>query len=563
MSRPLPTTARLALATLLVGASAAQSEAPATSERPLDTAFQERVTVQLAQINFIAVDRSGRPVLDLRPDEIEIVDGREKQSVAFLQPYFQPTPAGSNAPIAPAAPPSPQPEGPPAPPVESETTARRWFLLTFDTYLTSTRTRLESIEAARGFVGEKVGPQDRVGIALFDGQLQVLQSYTSDTSKLIAAMDRAMQFTEHAAEDRTRAVKGLVDRMEHCSELADASSKPLCAQRVVDEYEEVRVREADALVTAIETLLRSSRAISEPKAMILFTEGFPQDPGQDARDAAEAMMGPDVSRYVSSRNREAMRDKLDRLVVAASEAKFSLFTINPGVASRLSTISAANGRFADNRNNTIQVDPYRTADLNAQHSLSDLATRTGGIALQGADVRRELNRIDALSPAIYTVGYYPTVKALLDDRREVKIRILRKGVRAEYRREATRSREAPPLTGRLDVEPDACRADGRRDVVVRLTLDRSSLTFSRKNKDVTANFSVYTRFVPEGRTTATFDEYRLFNITNTAEEHAAAEKPNPSIEQKFSLPCAPMTVHVTAADGTSGATAELDGSVTR
>ena len=119
MAQPLPTTARfaLALATLLVGASAARNEAP------IDTGFQERVTVQLAQINFIAVDRSGRPVLDLRPDEIEIVDGKEKQSVAFLQPYFQPMPATSGAPIDPATPPSSQPEDPPALHAEAETTA--------------------------------------------------------------------------------------------------------------------------------------------------------------------------------------------------------------------------------------------------------------------------------------------------------------------------------------------------------------------------------------------------------------------------------------------------------
>ncbi|HEX6851565.1 MAG TPA: VWA domain-containing protein [Candidatus Polarisedimenticolaceae bacterium] len=537
---------------------------PAAPASPIDTGYEERVTVQLVQINFIAVDKSGRPVVDLKPEEIEIIHGRERQTVAFLQPYYQPLAEEApyeSAPQGAGGRPEPTPAQGTAPTLRPDTTTRRWFLLVFDNYLTSPRTRLESIEAARSFVSQKLGPLDRVGIAVFDGTLQVLQNYTSDQSKLLGALTRALQFTEHAAEDRSRAVKGLVDSMEHCATAVDAPSRPLCAQRIVDDYENTRVREADALATAVVTLLRSSRAIPDPKAVILFSEGFPQDPGQDARDAAEAAMGSEVSRYVSSRNRHTMREKIDAIVVAAAETKASFFTINPGGASRLTTISAANGRFADNRTNVIQVDPYRTAELNAQNSLSDVATRTGGVALQGADVRRELERIDALSPALYTVGYYPTLKALLDDRREARIRILRKGVRAEYRREAGPLRDAPPLVGSLEVEPESCGADGRRNVVVRLRLDRSSLTFSRQKKSVTANFSVYTRFVPAGRVVATSDDYRFFNISNTGEEHASGEIPNPVIEQRFALPCAAVTIHVTASDGTSGAIGDFSGSV--
>lgn len=542
-------------------AAAEKSEPDPPKSAPIDAGFEERVTVQLAQINFIAVDRSGRPVLDLKPAEVEIVDGREKQRVAFLQPYYQPAPDVAPAAGAPAAAPAESQGATGAP--EPETTARRWILLVFENFLTSPRTRLESVGAARSFVSEKIGPFDRVGIAVFDGKLQVLQNYTSDKTRMLGAIDKAMQFTEHAAEDRSQAVKGLLDAMEHCGEEVGAAGRPYCAQKVIDEYEATRIREADALVTAMVTLLRSSRAISDPKAMILFTEGFPRNPGQDARDAAEATMGSEVARYVSPRNREAMGDAIDRMVVAATESKVSLFTINPGVASRLTSISAAGGRYADNRDNVLQIDPYRTAELNAQHTLSDLAVRTGGVAMQGSDVRRELDRIDALSPAMYTVGYYPTMKGLLEDRREVKIRILRKGVRAEYRREAGALREASPLGGTLEIEPEACGADGRRSVVVRLRLERSSLTFSRQKKNVTANFSVYTRFVPEGRVVATFDDFRLFNVTNTDEEHASGELVAPSVEQRFTLPCAPMTVHVSAADGTSGATSEFTGSVGR
>lgn len=79
---------------------------------PIDTGLQEHVTVQLVQINFIAVDRSGRPVLDLKPEEVEITDGREKQRVAFLQPYYQPAPTDTPGPTAASA----KPPSAPTPP---------------------------------------------------------------------------------------------------------------------------------------------------------------------------------------------------------------------------------------------------------------------------------------------------------------------------------------------------------------------------------------------------------------------------------------------------------------
>lgn len=561
-------TCPFALSAVLAGVVAAGAICAESPEAPpVESGFQDHVTVQLAQINFIAVDRSGRPVVDLRPEEIEIVDGREKQRVAFLQPYYRREllpPASPQEAVRPAVGVTAKPTAAvPGAPDAADIGPRRWFLLVFENFLSSSRTRLESIEAARGFVSEKLADSDRVGIVVFDGKLQVLQNYTSDKSKALTAIGNAMQFTEHASEDRTRAVKGLLDAMQHCATAVDASSRPLCAQRVVDEYEDTRIREADSVLKAIGTLLRSSRAVSDPKALVLFTEGFPRDPGQDVRDAAESVMGSEVSRYVTSRRRAELTDKLDDLASAASDAKFSLFTINPGGASRLSSISAAGGRFADNRQNVLQIDPYRTAEINAQQSLFEIAERTGGVALQGADVRRELDRIEALTPAIYTVGYYPTLKALLGDQRSVKLRILRKGVRAEYKRETTAPRAVPPLVGALVVEPEACRGDGRRDVIVRLRLERASLAFTRSKKNVTANFAVFTRFVPEGRVFAIFDDYRLFNVTNTDEEDAAGGISDPTIEQRFTIPCRPMNVLITASDGTTGAIADFSGTVAR
>jgi VWFA-related protein len=545
-----------AVAAVLAGPIRADS-APKPRTTPVESGLVEQVLVQLVQVNFLAVDRKGLPVLDLRPDEIEVYESRTKQRVAFLQPYYAREARGAapaeRAPAPPAPTSEPTSDAPPATPAPG-----RWIMLVFDHYLASQGTKIKSIEAAQKFVDAGVGPGDHVAVISFDGKLKVIQNFTTDRAKLRLACDRALGYVERASEDRYRAIDSLVDQMEQCKGRSNAD---VCAQRHVDAYEDSRLRDIDAFVTAITLLTRSVSPIPDTKALYLFSEGFPRVPGADAADAAEATLGSEVARYVRPGMRREVEEQFDAITEAAAAGKVSIFTINPGGARRMSSISAAQGAFIDARGNPLQIDLYRRVEVNAQQSLSELAQRTGGVATQGSDIYRELSRLNDLAPALYTVGYYPTEQTLGTEVRNVKIRVLRRGVRTELRRDVPRSPQRPPLSGELVLEPGACSDQGRRPVTLKLRLDRSSLTFTRVGGNVAGNFAIFVRFLADGGTRPVYQDYRFFNVTNTADEAAAGNLPDPAMEQILVVPCGTLSVSVTATDGESGANREFTASL--
>src|SRR6187549_2240693 len=113
--------------------------------------LREKVAVQLVQLNFLASDRSGKPVTDLRLDEIEILESGKPQKVAFLEPYYQMPAARSAQGTRPSSP-------------STASSPSRWVLLLLDAYTSSLRTRVRSLEAIRTFVEQDLGPQDRAAI---------------------------------------------------------------------------------------------------------------------------------------------------------------------------------------------------------------------------------------------------------------------------------------------------------------------------------------------------------------------------------------------------------------
>lgn len=57
---------------------------PASSATAPGTSFTLRVTTRLVDVDVVALDKKGRPVTDLKPDDFEIYDNGRKQSVRFF-----------------------------------------------------------------------------------------------------------------------------------------------------------------------------------------------------------------------------------------------------------------------------------------------------------------------------------------------------------------------------------------------------------------------------------------------------------------------------------------------
>ncbi len=542
---------------LAVGAATSSPVAQNSEKTPVESGLTERVDVQLFQVNFLATDKKGRPVTDLEIDEIEVIDQRKPQRVAFLEPYYRPTGAVAV-----------DTESPPELPAESTSvggtrhlpapTPERWIMLVFDNYASRQGTRVQAVEAALRYVDEQLQHDDLISVVSFNGELNVLQGFTNDRYELEGALQETLAQADRAISDRYGELEYLMSAMETCK---DNTTPYRCARKLSGGFEFERRREADTLTSALIHLLRSVAPIPEAKTMVLFSNGVARSSTADAVDAARVVLGEaEADRMIFGQDFKLERWR-DKLVSAASEAKTSIFTINPGGNRSNHLISASRRAPLDEAVNRFQIDVFRRSDENYQATLGEFARRTGGVASQSPDVHKALTRVIESTAGMYTVGYYPAELNRFSGH-DIKIRIRRKGVKAIWPREVPRRRQRSTLLGELTVEPGACSEQDRRLVKVTLRLDLSSLTFESVEKQLVNNFSIYLRFVDPERGKTLYHDYRFFNITHDPQE-ATGDRVDPQIEELVTVPCLPMIVKAAAVDTVSGARLELDRPIPR
>ncbi len=518
-----------------------------------DSKMVEEVRVELVQFNVLATDRRGDPVMDLKPADIEVRDGGVKQEISFVEAYAPGTGVAA-APVAggqPPAPPAIEPVGV-APRTPPWSTRGRWIVLFFDNVNSSQRTRLKSPEAAQSFVENELSPDDWVAVVCFTGKTEILQSFTRDKWKMLTAIGALSSRLEIAVEDRAGAIDDLVAGMENCK----ASNSTLaCVNRYTATWADQNNRSASGLLTALTTVVRGLTAIPAIKVVAVFSEGVARDPAAEARDAATLALGEFAAQQILiSADSMVTERRWDRLVEAAAAARVSIFPINPGAAlGRFGEISARRGSPLDETTNKFQINVYQRSADNLNAGLVEIAQRTGGRVLRTSDLLGGLRSVVKVSNGLYTVGYRPRGTAVTGEH-EIKIKSRRRGVTLEFARDMPRLAPSAGLRGSIDVRPEACSEEGRRGLTVALELDRTRLAFEKLDEVFSSNFSLFTSIFVQGATEPTYIDYRIFNISHSPAELAAVQQ-NPRVEQRFVVPCKPMTIALTATDAASGAKA--------
>jgi len=517
--------------------------------QPIQVDREERVEVQLVQLNFLARDTKGRPVVDLGKDEIQIIDNGAKQEIAILESYYGAR-AAAAALVAESAGEAPSAPAEPANPVDAAVSPGRWIVLFFDNYAASQGTKVRSVIAAQEYIREQLRPNDRVAVISFAGGLDFVQSFTSEPNELLAAVDTVASKVERAIGDRYGALEELLDGLEHCRQSGLASS---CAQKQADAYENERFREADAFFVAVTQVIHAMSPIPDIKMLVMFSDGFSRFPASDTQDAVRAILGFSAStRMLHSGNTDKVKRSYDRIATAAADSRISIFAINPVGSTQFGSISARRSGRRDSSINTEQIDVHRRSERNYHDGLVELSRRTGGVSTKNPDVLDALEEVINLSAGLYTVAYYPTGDASRSGKHNVRIKVKRKGVKVDRRREVKRNNRQPLLNGDLTLTPQDC-SEGRRLAGLRLRLDRAQLKFERVRGNFSSNFSMFVRVFPENGVEPIFEDYHYLNITNTKDDIASGKVTDPMVEQTLNVPCAALRVEVTATDAGSGA----------
>ena len=411
----------------LAGAHAQEAEAP---EPPLEVPLVERARATLAQVD---VTVSGPPevVAALRREDFRLRVHLRKIEEFILDRACPASTSGGAA-----------PDGPP--PGEAGPGPGTAYLFYFDQLHLTLGGRARALDLARELVGRLIDSGDRAMIASSGRRLSVVQEFTGDRERLLAALGRLeqdrTQWDFYANEEDDR-VAEVVDRLETSDNVAGAVGLARSYQR-----EEQYV--AERSLRRLEVALMPLTGLDSRKVAVYFGDTLRQNPGEHYM----TFFGTSLQRRspaIGDIASEAFMagSVFDRAVnqAAAHGARFYAVYARGLVAQVDADPPSAT---AISRAETVPASA-RTRFRDAQNTLANLASETGGQAfLRGENGARIAERILADQACVYTLSFDPTGLPQ-DDPLRVVVEVAREDVRVNVRGRIVLPSEAARDTARL------------------------------------------------------------------------------------------------------------------
>src|SRR5438445_1040369 len=413
---------------LVVGlsAQAPPPPAPAKPAQPQKPTFTVRI--DLVTNDVIVRDEKGNFVPDLKKDEFKIFEDGVKQDIASMTVV-----TGGRVTNLLAPPPPPPPEGiilPPSKPV-NDASGRIFLFFVDDLHMDFHNTgRIRDLF-------KKIEKN-----LLHDGDMWAMVS--SGPSSI--AID--MTYDRNRFEEAIKKIAG------NGLKPADIIQGPSGAEGP----SEVRYRAHVAFSTVNDVLQELERVHNRRKAVVYVSDGYDFNPFQDARLGLGDPNSPFQKNEMARSQRQMSSDpnadpmttqqkqneefadadlarELGELTRAANRANTTFYTIDPR--------GLVGGSDIDE-----QVDPTQWSDYlrKSQDSLRVIAEETGGIAVVNQnDFERALKRIDNETSDYYVLGYVSKNSDLTRRRRQIEVRVTRKDLNVNYRKEYVLKPTPPPV----------------------------------------------------------------------------------------------------------------------
>ncbi len=392
---------------------------PATASTQEKPTF--RVQVDLVTNDIIVRDEKGNFIPDLKKEEFEIFEDGVKQEISSMTVV-----TGGRVTNVMAPPPPPPPEGIILPPTrpKNDVSGRIFLFFVDDLHLQFHNTGRVR-ELFKKISKELVHDGDMFGI-VSSGPSSIAIDMTYDKSRL---------------EEAIKKIAG--------SELkpTDIINGPSGAEGP----SEVRYRAHVAFSTVNDLLNNLDSVHNRRKALIYVSDGYDFNPFQDARlgtmDPNSPFAQNEFARTQNQQNSDGSSNspdpftqqqkqsetfadadlarELGELTRQANRSNVTMYTIDPRGLVGMGDIDE-------------QVDPQQWSEYvrKSQDSLRVIAEETGGIAVVNQnDFSKALKRIDAETSDYYVLGYYSKNPDATKRRRQVEVKISRKGAQPWFRKE--------------------------------------------------------------------------------------------------------------------------------
>lgn len=404
-----------ALAFMTVFVTMAVSQVPAPRPTPPD-AEVVKISTNLIQIDVSVTDKKGKPVSDLRTDEIEIYENGVKQKITNFS-FISSVREVAEKPAA-------IDSGLPTPPsfLRPEQ-IRRTIALVVDDLSLSFESAYQVRRTLKKYVDEQMQPGDLVAIIRTGAGIGALQQFTSDKRLLYAAINKVV-WNPMGSGGVSAFAPIEPTPLESLSQAGDTS---ITAEDIEAERNAINAQNdyrnslfSTGTLGALSYVVNGMSVLPGRKSVVLFSDGFKlyETDRDGMRSSGDVLKG------------------LQQLIDTANRSSVVFYTIDPRglqytgftAADQITDTSpeAMNARMSERRDQL----------LDTQEGLSYLAAETGGIAIKNNNdlsggVRRVLD-----DQSYYLVGYEPDSDTFDPASRkfnQLTVKVLRKDVNVRYR----------------------------------------------------------------------------------------------------------------------------------
>ncbi len=372
-----------------------------------------KVKSNLVNIDVIVKDKKGKYISDLKAEDFTITENGQPQKMEFF-----------DAPLA---------RKPGEPGVDSTapaTAPRNYVSLVLD-HQTTDITNLKPVrEGAIKYVREQVTDADIVAVLSVTNGLQMLQPFTQDKAKLIAALEKAG--TPDAKNFEQKDLAGNIDNLREFLNTASApttisspgggseAARIMIARSVLAQFIRLRtalsLQQSRPILAALAALAEGLRPIAGKKTVVLFSQGFvtPAVLDWQVQSTIDIANRANVAIYIiDSAGLRAGAPGSGSLVPASPLAGVSAIT------NQEQRIRAVGGETVFD--NVRQEGQSREYDI-----LYRISGDTGGRFLKGNnDIGQGLERINQEIQSRYTLAYRSTNQNFDGTFRKVKIEVRR------------------------------------------------------------------------------------------------------------------------------------------
>ncbi len=402
-----------------------------------------RIGSEEVLLDLVVRDKRGRPVSDLRADEVEVYEDGIRQQLSSFRLIDRNRPVvASEIPATGGGTQAVRAGGPGG----GADPLRQINLVTMIFERLNNESRILARDAANEFLKNELRPNTMVAVFVLDQQLRVLQQFSNDVDRLKTAVERASgtaspQFAEQslaierelqnylnsqtatdAASANAQATGGVgIGQMAVATRLAEITINTL---RLTDDLQ--RQQQGSSSLYSLLSLVREQRRLSGRKTILYFSEGLQVTPvlTEVLKNTISAANKSNVSFYAvdarglqTSRQTDAAREALNAAVSATQQQQRNRGS-QPVTPEQAKAFDTAEG--------SILKD--------TQFNLATLAESTGGFLIANTnDIRTPIRRVGAELATYYEVSYTPVSREYDGRFREIKVKLLRPDTLAQTR----------------------------------------------------------------------------------------------------------------------------------